>query len=130
MRAEKDGDYNVGIARGECGLFPTELCLFSQTKSPNLYSFTVETSTDSGPMNYNISIMDTPGLFEKTLDKTERNNLLIKETISKCLHFEIRWLHCLFLFVLSNLVLFKKTLTPFWSSMTFLKEQTKPSIFL
>jgi len=34
-------------------------------------------------MNYNIAIMDTPGLFEKTTDKTERNNILIKDTISR-----------------------------------------------
>jgi len=65
-----------------------------------MFSFTVEVrgqDVRDKEINYNINIMDTPGLFERLIvDADTRNNELIKATISKCLEFEITKLHGLF----------------------------------
>jgi len=76
--------------------FVDQISLFSITKHPCLYSFTVEYKNGEEVFNFNINIMDTPGLFEKRLDSQERNNEMIKDTISQCLEFEITKLHALF----------------------------------
>jgi len=79
--------------------FNTELSLFSETTVPSLHSFTMEYSPGptQSPVNYNFNIMDTPGLFEQSVEMSQaRNNELIKSTITKCLEFEITKIHAIF----------------------------------
>jgi len=80
--------------------FTKQCSLFSQTKDPFLFSFTMEYNPDAGVegTNYNINIMDTPGLFERKTAKESdaRNNEMIKSIIFKCLEFEITKIHALF----------------------------------
>lgn len=77
------------------------------TRNPELHSFTVEYSDpigsadsekkESEKINYNINIIDTPGLFERLKETSEiRENELIMDVILKCLQFEITKIHCLF----------------------------------
>eukprot|EP01087_Luapelamoeba_hula_P012075 TRINITY_DN3354_c0_g1_i1.p1 TRINITY_DN3354_c0_g1~~TRINITY_DN3354_c0_g1_i1.p1 ORF type:complete len:378 (-),score=81.05 TRINITY_DN3354_c0_g1_i1:73-1206(-) len=78
--------------------FPEELSLFACTKEPDLHSFTVEYTdpeTDQ-KTNFNVNIMDTPGLFEVTEAGKKRTNAMLKEMISDCLAFEITHIHALF----------------------------------
>jgi len=93
--------------------------MFSDTVNPNLYSFTVESSllpakppttiTPSSPgqnqtpvpteINYNINIIDTPGLFEvksKDANVDLRDNEVIKKMILKCMEYEITKIHAIF----------------------------------
>jgi len=78
--------------------FAQAISLFSETKDPALYSFTMSyTNEQKEVINYNINIIDTPGLFERVVDRSkERNNEMIKSTISKCLEFEITKVHAVF----------------------------------
>eukprot|EP01087_Luapelamoeba_hula_P011589 TRINITY_DN315_c0_g1_i2.p1 TRINITY_DN315_c0_g1~~TRINITY_DN315_c0_g1_i2.p1 ORF type:complete len:384 (+),score=87.92 TRINITY_DN315_c0_g1_i2:217-1368(+) len=79
-------------------IFARECKLFSQTKDPKLYSFTMEWMSESDvPVNYNINVIDTPGLFEvRPGGEARRPDDEIKHLIAKCLEFEITRLHCLF----------------------------------
>jgi len=80
--------------------FTKQCSLFSQTKDPFLFSFTMEFNPEGKEgVNYNINIMDTPGLFERRSSKETddaRNNEMIKSIIFKCLEFEITKIHALF----------------------------------
>jgi len=79
--------------------FNVELSLFSETKNPSLHSFTMEYSPGNNqpPVNYNFNFMDTPGLFEQSVEMSlARNNELIKSTITKCLEFEITKINAIF----------------------------------
>jgi len=91
--------------------------IFSETGNPNLFSFTVESSlmptgivptlvpttpsvnSEDPPneMNYNINIIDTPGLYEQKV-RTEdiRDNEVIKSMIIKCMEYEITKIHGIF----------------------------------
>jgi len=78
---------------------------FSDTQNPCLHSFTVCLQTPSGKpgtdpteINYNLNIIDTPGLFEQKTDVEKvRNNDVLKKTILTCLEYEITNIHAIFL---------------------------------
>jgi len=75
--------------------------IFSETRNAYLHPFTVETTerTDSGDkiVNYNINIIDTPGLFEQRVSgETASDNDEIKKLILKCLESEITKINCIF----------------------------------
>jgi hypothetical protein len=90
--------------------------IFSDTVDPSLFSFTVESSLlppkivtiePSSPhtarlpteINYNVNIIDTPGLFEvKAKDSSSdiRDNDVIKKMILKCMEYEITKIHAIF----------------------------------
>eukprot|EP01087_Luapelamoeba_hula_P000131 TRINITY_DN1007_c0_g1_i2.p1 TRINITY_DN1007_c0_g1~~TRINITY_DN1007_c0_g1_i2.p1 ORF type:complete len:407 (+),score=101.53 TRINITY_DN1007_c0_g1_i2:502-1722(+) len=82
-------------------VFAEHVQLFSQTTDPRLYAFTMHTTEGAGPeqreVNYNISLIDTPGLYEKKTDLAQiRDDAEIKHLIMKCIEFQITTLHCLF----------------------------------
>lgn len=71
--------------------------LFSQTKDPMMHTFTVETEFKGSMHNFTINLFDTPGLFEiKVDDKDVRTDEVIKNTIAKCLDYEITKIHAIF----------------------------------
>jgi len=76
--------------------FSENVSLFSDISTdPSLHSFTVERKFQDGTVvNYNINVMETPGLFEMAVIDTHKlKNKLIKATLCKCLEFEISRLH-------------------------------------
>jgi len=46
--------------------------------------------------NYNVNMVDTPGLFEKLENGSERDDDIITNLILECLRLEITRIHCLF----------------------------------
>jgi len=75
------------------------ISIYSETKEPNLYPFTVEcTDNKIGELqNYNINLIDTPGLFEVYQKKEDiRNNENIRKAIVTCLKHEITKIHGIF----------------------------------
>lgn len=73
--------------------------LFADTEHPTLYPFTVEnTDPKIGELvNYNINIIDTPGLFEQ-YEKQEdiRDNSRLMSAIATCMEMEITKIHAIF----------------------------------
>lgn len=104
-----------------------ESSLYSETEEPTLYPFTVEAeqkheilkvkrtsplknkndvtgeenkdvlTPDQDFINYNMNIVDTPGLFEQKIDVKEiRNNSVIQKMILKCVEHEITKINVIF----------------------------------
>eukprot|EP01087_Luapelamoeba_hula_P017444 TRINITY_DN54_c0_g1_i1.p1 TRINITY_DN54_c0_g1~~TRINITY_DN54_c0_g1_i1.p1 ORF type:complete len:416 (+),score=103.93 TRINITY_DN54_c0_g1_i1:45-1250(+) len=72
---------------------PDQLSLWAGTQVPLMHSFTVEYDK----FNYNINIMDTPGMFEHNLgNKVVRSAEVIKGMITRCLELEVTLVHCFF----------------------------------
>jgi len=71
--------------------------IFSDTQDPRLHSFTVCLNKGQVETNYNLNIIDTPGLFEQKIDSDKvRNNDILKKTIFKCLEYEITRINAIF----------------------------------
>jgi len=74
--------------------------LFSDTVDPKLHSFTVAIGSKENETNFNINIIDTPGLFEVKLDpNAQRTNDLLQRTIYTCLEYEITKINIIFIVV-------------------------------
>lgn len=72
---------------------PREMTLFAETKEPSLTPFTVE----YGNVNYNINIIDTPGLYEQSMiGEEQKTDEILKSMIIKCLDYEIRKINLIF----------------------------------
>jgi len=78
---------------------PKAKSIFSETEDARLFSFTVELSdSQSGTQtNFNINIIDTPGLFEQKREGEHiRENEALKKSILKCMEYEITKIHQIF----------------------------------
>lgn len=82
-------------------IFVNKSSIYSDTKDAKISHFTVEYVTDKDSKNYNINIIDTPGLFEVTrIGSTARDNAILEEIVMKCMNSEITKIHAVF-FVIS-----------------------------
>jgi len=76
--------------------------LFSETKDAAINHFTVELAPQEKgdlPMNFNVSIIDTPGLFEVSETGSGRNNDALEALVLKCMQSEITKIHAIFFVV-------------------------------
>jgi len=74
--------------------------LFSETVEASINHFTVELQGDNNEkFNFNISIIDTPGLFEVSDKGTQRDNDALEEVVLKCMNSEITKIHMIFFVV-------------------------------
>jgi GTP-binding protein EngB required for normal cell division len=76
--------------------------VFSQTRDAEIHHFTVEVDLEDQQANFNISIIDTPGLFEVTMDNSARDNDALEEIVLKCMKAEITKIHAIFFVVAYN----------------------------
>jgi len=76
--------------------------VFSQTRDAEIHHFTVEVELEDQEANFNISIIDTPGLFEVTVDDSARDNEALEEIVLKCMKAEITKVHAIFFVVAYN----------------------------
>jgi len=75
--------------------------LFSETVEAQINHFTVEMGLGQGKdaLNFNISIIDTPGLFEVRDFGTSRDNEALEEVVLKCMNAEITKINAIFFVV-------------------------------
>eukprot|EP01126_Amoeba_proteus_P036826 TRINITY_DN3764_c0_g2_i1.p1 TRINITY_DN3764_c0_g2~~TRINITY_DN3764_c0_g2_i1.p1 ORF type:complete len:526 (-),score=114.25 TRINITY_DN3764_c0_g2_i1:85-1662(-) len=67
-----------------------QMSLYAETRDPKLHRFTVKYQET----NYNINVMDTPGLFEITSSEDQRRtNEQLKGIIKKCIEWEFTRIH-------------------------------------
>jgi len=80
-------------------IFVTRTSMYSVTRDAKINHFTIEyTDKEKTKINYNISIIDTPGLFEvkKIGDEDARDNVELENIILKCLNSEVTKVHAIF----------------------------------
>lgn len=70
--------------------------LYSETVEAKINHFTVEVEGESSSQNFNISIIDTPGLFEVKDIGTCRDNDELEAIVLKCMNAEITKIHAIF----------------------------------
>jgi len=70
--------------------------IFSDTIDARINHFTVEVDVEDGKLNFNISIIDTPGLFEVSSRGTSRDNDALEEIVLKCMNSEITKINAIF----------------------------------
>ena len=72
--------------------------IFAETPLPEISHFTVEYSPEGTKeaINYNIGIIDTPGLFEQTPGTESRDVEVLEEMIMNCLNMEIKKISAIF----------------------------------
>jgi len=74
--------------------FVSKGSIFSVTRDANICHFTMEYNEEGKKVNYNISIIDTPGLFEvKEEGEKIKSNKEIEDIIVKCMSSEITKIH-------------------------------------
>jgi len=87
--------------------FVRRTSIYSDTMEPKINHFTVEIpKEDKTKMNFNISIIDTPGLFEvRDKGSLSRDNECLQELVLKCMKSEITKIHQIFFVLAYNGVL-------------------------
>jgi len=73
--------------------------LFSDTVHAAINHFTVEFDVGDGPTNFNINIIDTPGLFEVRDEGESRDNDALEDIVLKCMNSEITKINSIFFVV-------------------------------
>jgi len=79
--------------------FVTQSSIFSETADAKISYFTVEVG-EKEKFNFNINIIDTPGLFEVSDNGKARDNEVLEDLVLKCMNAEITKIHAIY-FVIS-----------------------------
>lgn len=80
--------------------FVKKSSLFSETIDARINHFTVEVATaDGSKVNFNLGIIDTPGLFEVRNEGTSRDNDALEDIVLKCMNAEITKINGIFFVV-------------------------------